>query len=56
MLLLREYRFIVLNQDRIIKQARELYKIVTQNIDSKLVKRCLDFKKLEEVSKNYRQH
>ena len=54
MLLQQEYRFITSKQDKIIKQSKELYKIATSNKESKLAKRCLDFKKLEELCKKFK--
>lgn len=49
-----EYRFIRSNQDKIRKNAQELYKQVTENPNTKLAKRCNNFKNLEEVSKKFK--
>ena len=53
-LLLSEYRIIKRMQDKIQRNARELYKHkVENNISAKLASRCNDFKLLEDKYKEY---
>lgn len=48
-----EYRFIRKNQDRIRKNASEVYKQQTLHPDTKLAHRCNDFRILESLCKSY---
>ncbi|WP_237982717.1 type III toxin-antitoxin system ToxN/AbiQ family toxin [Bacillus thuringiensis] len=44
----KEYRFIVSNQDKIIKKAQKLHKLITEKNIPALKNKCCDFKKLEQ--------
>lgn len=48
-----EYRFIRKNQDRIRKNAAEVYRQKTLHPETKLAKRCNDFSLLETLCANY---
>jgi protein AbiQ len=52
-LLLAEYRYIKSIQEKIRKNAGNLYKLKTSGETSALTKRCNDFLKLEKLCKNY---
>lgn len=52
-LLLAEYRYIKSIQEKIRKNAGNLYKLKISGESSALTKRCNDFLKLEELCKNY---
>ena len=54
-LLLAQYRYIKSIQERIRKNAGNLYKLKVSGESSALTKRCNDFLKLEELYKNYRE-
>jgi hypothetical protein len=53
-LLLAEYRYIKSIQEKIRKNAANLYKLKISGQESALTKRCNDFLKLEELCKKYR--
>lgn len=54
-LLLAEYRYIKSIQEKIRKNARNIYKIKTSGKVSSLTKRCNDFIKLEELCKKFKK-
>ena len=54
-LLLAEYRYIKSVQEKIRKNAGNLYKLKISGESSALTKRCNDFLKLEELCKNYQK-
>lgn len=49
----KEYRFIVSNQDKIIKKAQKLHKLITEKNVPSLKNKCCDFKKLEREYVNF---
>lgn len=53
-LLQAEYRYIKSIQEKIRKNAANLYQLKTKGVESSLTKRCNDFLKLEELCKRYK--
>lgn len=52
-LLQKEYIYCIKNQDEILKKATKIYDLVTKHNKISLIKRCCNFKLLEEKSKRF---